>query len=99
MTGCWFEILQEKGRKNYKINHHQGCHLDDHYKRNYHDTEHPYGKRVFNMQLESLNYVAKLMKEGFWDNNSVILTAIKYSCNPDNYLISPHFCILWQKIS
>ena len=33
------------------------------------------------------------MKEGFWDSNSVILTAIKYSCNPDNYLISPHFCI------
>ena len=45
------------------------------------------------MQLESLNYVAKLMKEGFSDNNSVILTAIEYSCNPNNCLICPHFCI------
>ena len=93
MTGCWFEFLQEKGIKNCKINNHQGCHLEDHYKWNYHDTEHPYGMRVFNMQLESLNSVAKLMKEGLSDNKSVIMTAIKYSCNPDNYLISPHFCI------
>ena len=27
--------------------------------------------------------------KGFPVNNSVILTAIKYSCNPDNYLIRP----------
>ena len=45
------------------------------------------------MQLESLNSIAKFMKEGFSDNNSVILTAINYSCNPDNYLISTHLCI------
>ena len=30
------------------------------------------------------------MTEGFSVNNSVILTAIKYSCNPDNYLVSLH---------
>ena len=77
MTGCWFEILQEKGHKNCKINNHQGCHLDDQYKWNYHDIEHPYGMRVFNMQLESLNYVAKLMKEGFLDK--------KKQCHPDSH--------------
>ena len=84
MTGCWFEFLQEKGLKNCKINNHQDCHLDDHYKWNYH---------YHDMQLESLNFVAKFMKEGFSDNNSFILTAIKYSCNPDNYLIYTHLCI------
>ena len=84
MTGCWFEFLQEKGLMNCKINNHQGCHLDDHYKWNYH---------YHDMQLEWLNSVAKFMKEGFSDNNSVILTAIKYSCNPDNYLIYTHLCI------
>ena len=46
------------------------------------------------MQLEKLSSVAKFMKEGFSDNNCVILTAIKYSCNPDNYLISTPLCIL-----
>ena len=66
MTGYWFEFLQEKGLKNCKINNHQGCHLDDHYKWNYH---------YHDIQLESLNSVAKFMKEGFSDNK----------CHPDSH--------------
>ena len=93
MTGYWFEFLQEKGSKkglmNCKINNHQGCHLDDHYKWNYHHHD---------MQLESLNSVAKFMKEGFSDNNSVIRTAIKYSCKPDIYLISTVLILLFMHI-
>ena len=84
MTGCCGEFLQEKGLKNCKINNHQGCHLDDHYKWNYYDTEYPCGMRVVNTQLESLNSIAKLMKRGFQ-----ILTATRTS---DLHIFSTIFC-------